>query len=182
MPTIKPLPYKMEDINDKARQALTEIYASYLAKIRLENKINEEEEKKRLEEIMSRHILYFQSEEDAAVFFNKLAKEGYQFLAFEMNSENGLTGSYYFSDGDKIAHHGKIEIKTMRALLASLCELDKNLNIRNQVDEALKRSDDAGVKEALEQLKKPTIHAIKQGLTNIKADKIQTKKSTPLKP
>ena len=189
MPTIKPIIYKINNINDAASQALTEMYTSYLATLRLENKISEEEEKKRLEEMMSRSILYFQSEEDATVFFNKLAKEGYPFLAIEIDKENNLTGSYYFSDGDKMAYHGKIGIETMRALQASLCELDKNLVIRNQVDDALKKSDDSGIKEALSQLKtttqKPTIHAIhaiKQDLTDIRTKEKSTKNSPPLKP
>jgi hypothetical protein len=168
MPT-KPNPHRVAllDKEEESKDLLRKAYEQYLAKLKADKKISDEEEEKRRTQAndTKKPVLVFDSKEAADKFFTDQAKAKVPFTVVMQDGKGQLTGAYKFSDGNGTLYQGQFKPETIAELEKAIAEVRKNPELSAKVDEALKTNDELKLLSALRELKKTTDTATVRPIT-----------------
>jgi hypothetical protein len=176
---------KVKSSDQSSQEALTRAYEAYVAKLREQKKITDEQSTSFVEKARAGEpVLTFDTKEAANEFFTEQAKTGSKFVGVYEDGKGNPTGEYNISDGDGKLYQGKFSPSTIQDLKGSWAEIQSNPELKSQVVDALKTQDEAKLKGVLAQLKAPTATASTLGPLpdRAAAPAIQDKASTAAAP
>lgn len=137
-------------ISSDESDSLLDAYLNYLDQQVAAKKITPEmkEERAKQAKDLKNPILIFNNREEALAFVTEQAQKGKKFCLVEVGL-NGLTGDYFFSDGDGILTHGKFAPETIATFCENRTTINNNPELKSQVDAALKSKDEDALKKIL---------------------------------
>lgn len=142
--------------NHQDKDEIYEAYRALLNRLVKQQKITEEELKKRLEDQQQQGLLTFDTPESAKGFFNDLAADGEAFLAFEVTiEEDGAfkdTGHYFFSDGQGRCYEGNLSPELMLSIRTNWDRIKSNPAIHGAIQDGLKTESESTCQGALDKL------------------------------
>lgn len=143
------------DKEEESRDLLRKAYEQYLAKLKTDKKISDEEEEKRRTQASDpkKPVMLFDSKEAADNFFTEQAKAKAPFLVVTQDGKGQLTGAYRFSDGDGTLYQGQFKPETIAKLEESMAAVRKNPELSARVNKALKTNNEVELLSALRELK-----------------------------